>query len=543
MVGNKRSLDGFVQGRDNRVSPSTTSRPAGTSEVPSPLSQQVVNTSSTDDVTLSLGGLSIDGPTSGLGEGALSPVTGRTRRHFMRPSKRAVIWAVVVMASLAAVVGGFMAWKLLSTTGKVFQGNPLTALFGTTQLKADAGGRTNILLLGTSEDDGNHGGAYLTDSIMILSLSATKKDAYVLSVPRDLWVKYNRSCVSGNQGKINVEYICNADTANHGAGNPSDETAGQAAARTMIGNIFGLDIQYSVRADYTVLEKTVDAVGGITVTIASPDPRGVLDRNFDWKCPNGKPQTCYNVKYPNGPAHLDGLHALYLARARGDDPQGRTYGFSNANFDREKYQQAIMVGLKEKAASAGMLENPVVITNLLDALGNNIYTNINADEVKSFISLAKNIDMSKVTHLTLNDTQKPLVKTGEMDGESIVLPASGLYNYSAIQHYIQSSIGGAATTEATATVDVLNASGLAGAAQKQADSLAAQGLIVGNVQSVTKRTESSAISLYDRTHGQKPVALKKLQQLLNVTAATDAAPSSSSSTADFVVVLNKTSNQ
>lgn len=75
----------------------------------------------------------------------------------------------------------------------------------------------------------------------------------------------------------------------------------------------GLDVQYYAHINYTVVREAVDAVGGVDVKIESSDPRGILDRNFDWKC-NCE---CYYVNYKNGEvAHMDGEHALAFMRTQ-----------------------------------------------------------------------------------------------------------------------------------------------------------------------------------------------------------------------------------
>src|SRR5690606_36821939 len=109
----------------------------------------------------------------------------------------------------------------------------------------------------------------------------------------------------------------------------------------------------------------------------SDDPRGIYDPNFDWECNH----QCNYVKYPNGPAHLDGKHAVLLARAR--DSTGMGYGLADGNFAREQYQQKILVALRDKAASVGTLANPAAVAQLIDSLGNNVRTNVSTGEVKT----------------------------------------------------------------------------------------------------------------------------------------------------------------
>ena len=49
-----------------------------------------------------------------------------------------------------------------------------------------SGGRTNILILGIG--GGNHDGADLTDTMIVLSLDTAKKTMAMISVPRDIWI-------------------------------------------------------------------------------------------------------------------------------------------------------------------------------------------------------------------------------------------------------------------------------------------------------------------------------------------------------------------
>ena len=138
----------------------------------------------------------------------------RAKRRLRVTKKKVIIFFILVML----IGGGYFAAKLLMTSNKLFSGN-IFDLFGAgAVLKADDDGRTNILVFGTSEDDPGHAGADLTDSIMIVSLDQEKKNAVMVSVPRDLWVKYGEACLSGFEGRINVVYECGASNGTEADG-------------------------------------------------------------------------------------------------------------------------------------------------------------------------------------------------------------------------------------------------------------------------------------------------------------------------------------
>ena len=467
--------------------------------------------------------LTLDGENEKDGKG------GKKKRRgfrFHKPSKRAVKWAIIVFILIILGSAGFFGYRILVASSHIFKGNVFSAVFSSEKpLKTDQYGRTNLLVFGTSESDPGHPGAELTDSIMIISFDQKAKTAFIVSVPRDLWVKYDGSCTFGYEGKVNAVYECANPDGN-------SEDAGEQALATKVGETFGVDIQYTVHLNLAVIKDAVNALGGIDITIASPDPRGILDRNFDWRCN----YTCYLVKYPNGPAHLDGDQAMWLAQARND---AGGYGLPRSNFDREANQRKIVIAMKEKATSAGFLANPVAVTNFIDSLGNNIHTNIDASEIKTFISVAKDLNANNIQSISLIDETPAILTTGTgPDGSSVVESVDGLYSYTSIQRFMKLELSGLGdiATEA-ATVDVLNGSGVSGAATSLANTLKSDdGMTIGNVATAPQIT--GKYQLYDLSGGKKPATLKKLEQVVGLTTPTGTKlPAGISSSASFVVVL------
>lgn len=454
---------------------------------------------------------------------------GRDKKAKKGPRKRPPLKKIlkrtgIVLGILLLIGAGYFGYKFLSTSGKVFKGNPIAAIFNQAKpLKEDANGQSNILLFGTSEDDPGHPGGDLTDSIMLLSVNQKRKDAYVVSIPRDMYVDYGQACSSGYKGKINVVYSCGKESGG--------EDGGASLLRTKVGEIFGVDVQYSAHVNYTVLRQAVDAVGGITVNIESDDPRGILDRNFDWDCPKGV-FTCYNVKYPIGPVTLNGKQALYLARARGDIAP--TYGLSRSNPDRQDNQRKILIALKDKAVSAGVLTNPISVNNLLDALGDNLRTNFETDEIKTLMDLGKNVQSSAITNWSLEDPERPLATVSCAAGN--ICPNAGTLNYTEIQKVNKALATADLASLENAKVDVLNASGTAGMAQTKASELTAKNITVGIVGNAPTTLGPNPVQFYDMTGGKKPGTLKKLETLLGV-KVTAGTPSGVSTNSSFVVII------
>jgi len=439
-------------------------------------------------------------------------------------ARRIIKWVAILLLVAVLAVGGYVVWRAATAGSNVFQGNLFDVVTKNEPLKQDANGRSNFVIFGTAEDDegGEHGGANLTDSIMLLSVDQTTKNAYMISLPRDLWVAYEETCWVGNQGKLNAAYSCASDDG-------EDEKAGAAALQKKIGEILGVDIQYYVHLNFTAVVQAVDAVGGVDVTINSEDPRGILDRNFDWKCG----YRCYMVKYENGQkAHLDGEHALALARARN---ASGGYGLPNGNFDREKNQQMIIKALREKAVSAGTLLNVGSVTSLIDALGNNLRTNIDAKEVRTLMDLGTKINTDAIISLSLNEEGKSLVTTGMHNGQSIVRPIAGLMNYSEIIAYMKKNLTSDPFIREEPALSILNGSGTAGLAQVKADALEDEGFIINSVGNAPDGTYQT-VEIY-QINAEKTASAAKLKAIYGVAPKTTPPPVSVVGETDFLIIF------
>lgn len=454
------------------------------------------------------------------------------RTKAQRIRRRVILIVVAVIVATLLAIGGYLVYKTISAGGKVLQGNIFDIVAQNEPLKEDANGRSNFVVFGTAEDDegGTHGGANLTDSIMVVSIDQDKKDAYMLSLPRDLWVKYEMpdgdACTVGYQGKLNAQYFCASDDG-------TNEEAGAKALASKVGEITGLDVQYYVHLNFTAVVEAVDAVGGVDVTINSSDPRGILDRNFDWKCG----YRCYFVNYKNGQnVHLDGEHALALARARN---AAGGYGLPNGNFDREKNQQLIVKALREKAVSAGTLTNLGAVTGLIDALGNNLRTNIQTKEVRTLMDLGTKIPTEKIISLSLNEEGNMLVTTGNQNGQSIVRPIAGLYDYSDIAAYVEREMLAEPYMKEDPAVAVLNGSGEVGVAQIAADSLEDKGFIINSVDNAPEG-QYAKVEVY-QVNAAKTATAAKLAKLYGVTVKKTTPPVSVTGETDFVIIIGDAS--
>lgn len=437
--------------------------------------------------------------------------------------KKIIKWVIILIFVIGIGVAAYVGFKALMASKNIFKGNVFD-IVQSKPLQMDENGRSNIVVFGTAEDDegGTHEGGNLTDSLMVISLDQKKKDVFMLSIPRDLWVQYAETCTVGNQGKINATYFCASDDG-------ANEEAGATALKQKMGDVTGLDMHYYVHLNFTAVIELVDAVGGVDVTIESDDPRGILDRNFDWKCG----YRCYYVNYKNGQqVHLDGEHALALARARN---ASGGYGLANGNFDREKNQQKIIKALQQKAVSVGTLTNIGKVTGIIDALGRNLRTNFEVSEVRTLMDVGQKMKPESMFSLTLASEDAPLVTTGSYSGQSIVRPIAGLLDYSDIHAYVRQNVSSDPVTREKASVAVLNGSGVAGAAQEEATKLEEQNFIIGEVGNAPEG-DYGKVTIY-QIDQSKTATAAKLKKIYGVKVLTTAPPVAVTGDTAFVVIV------
>ncbi len=342
-----------------------------------------------------------------------------TRKAKVKAWLKRVFLILVALVVILVLVFG---WNFYDAIAKLTgQHNPISLLETITpQSLKETNGRVNILLAGYSVGDPNHGGAMLTDSIMIISINPKTKAGTIISVPRDLWVN-----IPGyGQSKINAAY----EYGQRGGFNQTGYfPGGMGLLEKVVSKDFGIGFDYYALINYAAFRDAVDAVGGIRIDIQSPDPRGIYDQYT-------------NLKLPNGWVTLNGQEALSLARARGDGTAGDVYyGLPNSDFTRTQYQQKMLVALKDKVSHTASLLNPLTVFNLVSSVGNNVVTDLSVGQIESLYYDTKGIANNNIKQVTINDYNgQNLLNNYYVDGQDALIPAAGVYNYSQIQAAVHS---------------------------------------------------------------------------------------------------------
>jgi len=455
--------------------------------------------------------------------GPVPPEEGkRPKQKKKRSWKRIVKRSGLVLGSLVLLGGLWFGTKFYHDIARLTGNyNPFSLLkvFHPSPLK-NQDGRVNILVAGNSADDAGHGGADLTDSIMVLSINTQNNTALMLSIPRDLWVD-----IPGvGHSKINAAYT----------------NGGMDMLQNVVQKNLGLTIDYQALVNYTAFRDLVNAVGGITITIKSSDPRGIYDPNIDFTTRN----CCALAKYPNGPVTLNGKQALNLARARADpSPYGYAYGFNDyggSDFERTEHQRQMLLAIKDKASQTSVIANPFKVAALVDAVGNNVKTNLQLNEIETLYSYTKKIDDTKIDSYNINTLKgkntTELANYTSPDGQSALIPAAGLDDFSDIALQITKLLTADPITKEGANVVVLNGTSTTGLALKQEGVLMKKGMTVsiGDYS-----TNVATTTIVDNSSGADPNTLAYLKKQYSAVVGTNSTLTAQYPGADFIVILGQ----
>ena len=460
-------------------------------------------------------------------KGDAKDVRNKNVRGWRRIRKLSLRGGLIFLAAII-LIGGFLFAKGYIKLNKVFKGGGSAAALNDnvnpSLLKGEGDGRVNILLLGRGGD--GHAGADLTDTILLASVDPVNKKAALVSIPRDLWVKN----ANGGSSKVNAIF---ADAKSRSLAKDKDkkkaEAAGVKAVQDIAKNVLGVPIHYHAMVDFKAFQQAVDTVGGVDINI-TPET-AVTERLYNTM--TGKP---FYLNVTPGMQHFNGEKALFYTRSRHTSPRG--------DFDRAERQRVFIQALTQKIASAQTYTNPVKVSQLMDAFGDHVSTDMSINDAMRLMTIGKEIG-SSFESVDFADPAKPLMKTGMIDGQSVVMPAAGIGDYSAIQALVRSKLRDGYITRENAGIAVLNGTAMGGLAGQKAEELKSYGYNVGAVTDAPTQNYEKTV-IVDYSNGSKPYTKNYLEKRFGVTATTtppDAAIQADG--ANFVIILgqNETINR
>ena len=158
-------------------------------------------------------------------------------------------------------------------------------------------------------------------------------------------------------------------------------------------NLYGIDLNYYARLNFTSFLKLIDLLGGVDV-----------NNDQEFTSLHG------NYHFPVGNVHLDSERALGFVRER--------YSLANGDGDRGRNQQKVISAIVQKLTSAEALKN---FDDIMQSLQDSVQTNMPPETMVSLVN-AQLVSGGKYTVIT-----RDLKGTGRMDLPSYAMPDSSLY--------------------------------------------------------------------------------------------------------------------
>jgi len=433
--------------------------------------------------------------------------------------KRVAVLLIVATLGVVTTYGV----RLSLALGHAFHTNPISAVIG-----AISGGhgstvareqqnlqRINIMLYGYGGT--GHDGAYLTDSIMLVSIQPVANGQPLvaeISIPRDWYVPLEHG--PGKQvgyGRINQAY---SDGMNGDGPLPvGNNGAGAATANATIEHLLGINVDHWVGIDFDAFKQAVDAVGGVDVNV----PNTFTDTQYPHgECDQGD-CSYETVHFNAGPQHMDGATALIFARSRhGDNGEG-------SDFARSRRQQLVVAALKVKVVSIGGIGN---LPDLLNALGDHVLTDLQIGDVESLYGLVKDVDPKTIEHVSLDDTNF-LYECGYPYNCGAYYIYSHDQSFQTVSHFIQNVFPWPAALVEKSPVTFLDGSGRGqGASGRWAQIIGQLGLSTTDGGAAPVQNTTSVI---DESGGKDAQTAKWLATYYGVQVVTQAPPPAASGSA------------
>lgn len=287
--------------------------------------------------------------------------------------------------------------------------------------------RTNVLLMGMG-GPGHPGGA-LSDANILLHIDTEKKRAAMITIPRDLWVPIP----SGSNVIFNKFNKANA-------------LGGGELAKEVASSITGLSVDKFIAVDFVGFQRVFGLLGSVTVDVPyhyedyfypikgreldlcgmSPQEINEVHQKYSGFELEKQFECRYeHIEFPAGEMKMKGEVALKYARSRHGD----------GDFGRARRQLAVLKGLKDELISLGIVARA---PKLLDAIVDNVTTDIGLNEIKDFNNLVQNPEEYEVVSIQL--TEDNVLTSSNGSNGFILIPKVGNNNWSEIREYILNNI-------------------------------------------------------------------------------------------------------
>jgi LCP family protein required for cell wall assembly len=306
---------------------------------------------------------------------AAATAARRARPNLRRRRAFQVTGGICAAAVLTVAALGTYAYEHLFGQVNTESLNSLTDRPAASRADQWGNAAENILLLGSQTRDGQHGvnlgnasklGTDISDTAMLVHISAEKQWATVVSIPRDL-IAARPQC----QGRLDpAQTVPPADEAMFDL---AMNLGGPTCAVATVEQMTGIRIDHFAEITFNAFQSMTDAVGGVTVCVPPP---GINDPDYS------------GLVLSAGLHTVSGAESLAFVRDR--------HGLENGtDLNRIRMQQMFVSSLFNKLASAGTLGDPITLYKIANAVTSNLTVDTGLDSIDAMVSLAGSVQSLK----------------------------------------------------------------------------------------------------------------------------------------------------
>ncbi len=223
---------------------------------------------------------------------------------------------------------------------------------------------------GKNNIDGLAGGGQRSDTTILLHLSADRKHAYGVSLPRDGMVQ-RPDCTKPDGGTIPGDFAM---------WNVAFSLGGPTCTLQQVEALTGIHVDHFVVVDFNGFRGMVNAVDGVEICV----PEEVND-------------THGHIHLDAGRRVVKGKEALDYVRVRSDIS-------NNGDIGRMKRQQVFIASMVDRVMSAGVLGRPDRLIGFLKAATKSLTVDSGLKDIRKMASLGmefKGIDMANIKFITV----------------------------------------------------------------------------------------------------------------------------------------------
>lgn len=211
-----------------------------------------------------------------------------------------------------------------------------------------------------------------SDVNILAVVNTRSRDIFLLSTPRDYYVDF--SVTGGQKDKLTHAGIYGIDTS-----------------MEALEKLYGIQIDYYLRMNFTGFIDIIDALGGIDVY-----------SDYDFSVENVR-------SYTKGTNHVNGLEALAFARER--------YSFQEGDYQRAKNQMEVIRAVIQKCASSALLSN---YTSIMEGITGSFETSVPKEQIGELVKMQiQDTTAWNITSYTVSGTG--------MTGYTYSLPGQAVY--------------------------------------------------------------------------------------------------------------------